>query len=65
MKQYRKDVPLKFGKYKGIELSTIEERDPDYILWLHDNVKMFKNYYTKDDIEYFKKMKEVEKIIIG
>lgn len=51
MTKYNKDVPLKFGKYVGIELSVIEERDPQYVVWLAKNVKMFKNYYTLDEIK--------------
>ena len=51
MKTYRKDIPLKFGKYKGVELDVIEERDPKYLIWLIKNVKMFKNYYTLDEIQ--------------
>ena len=51
MTKYNKDVPLKFGKYAGIKLSVIEERDPQYVVWLAKNVKMFKNYYTLDEIK--------------
>ena len=51
MGKYNKNVPLKFGKYEGIELSVIEERDPQYVVWLVKNVKMFKNYYTAEEIK--------------
>ena len=44
---------LKFGKYKGVDIQLVEERDPQYILWLVENVKMFKNYYST------KKKKEI------
>ena len=39
---------LKFGKYKGIDIRLVEERDPQYMLWLVENVKMFKNYYSTE-----------------
>ena len=39
---------LKFGKYKGVDIQLVEERDPQYILWLVENVKMFKNYYSTE-----------------
>ncbi len=64
MKTYRKDIPLKFGKYKGVELDVIEERDPKYLIWLIKNVKMFKNYYTLDEIQKIEKTIEREKITI-
>ena len=50
MREFKRNVPLKFGKYMGIELSVIEERDPQYVVWLARNVKMFKNYYTEEEI---------------
>ncbi len=39
---------LKFGKYKGCDIQLVEERDPSYMIWLVENVKMFKNYYSTE-----------------
>lgn len=30
---------LTFGKYEGKTLEEVVEFDPDYIIWLYDNVK--------------------------
>lgn len=59
---------LKFGKYKGCDIQLVEERDPSYMIWLVENVKMFKNYYTKLKIKELKEevrlRKELSKNII-
>jgi hypothetical protein len=33
---------ISFGKYKGEIFDEIAERDPNYIMWLKDNVKDLK-----------------------
>ena len=33
---------IPFGRYKGKTLEEIAEIDPEYILWLHENVKTVK-----------------------
>ncbi len=41
-KKKKKTVPrLTFGKYSGEPLHQIIEKDPEYILWVHNNVKFF------------------------
>lgn len=31
--------PLRFGKYKGSTPEEIAKRDPEYVIWLFENVK--------------------------
>lgn len=52
---------LKFGKYRGIDIQLVEERDPQYMIWLVENVKMFKNYYTKEKLNEIKEDIALEK----
>jgi hypothetical protein len=52
---------LKFGKYRGIDIQLVEERDPQYMIWLVENVKMFKNYYTKEKLNKIKEDIALEK----
>jgi hypothetical protein len=33
------DTPITFGKYKGLKPRYIADRDPQYILWMYENVK--------------------------
>jgi hypothetical protein len=33
------DIPLDFGKYKGLSPMQIADVDPSYIVWLYDTVK--------------------------
>lgn len=32
---------MPFGKYKGIEVYELEDKDPGYIVWLNDSTDLF------------------------
>lgn len=32
------DLPLKFGKHEGLTPNEIAELDPDYIIWMYENI---------------------------
>ena len=64
-----------FGKYEGMKFSTVAEEDPNYIVWLYDNlgpkklkekgiyeeVKDKYESYTPEELEEFGKPKKTKK----
>lgn len=38
---YDLDTELRFGKYKGHTVEDVLARDPEYLLWLLENVDRF------------------------
>lgn len=38
---YDLDTKLRFGKYKGYTVEDVLEKDPEYLLWLLENVEHF------------------------
>jgi len=52
MKTYELDTFITFGKYEGITLKQIFEKDPDYILWCCEFLEHF--YISEQTIENLK-----------
>jgi SNF2 family DNA or RNA helicase len=49
---------MPFGKYKGVAIKNIADRDPDYLRWVNENVNLFSSE-LKDAINQVLKMQEV------
>lgn len=53
-------MKITFGKYKGLEIDAIIEKDPSYLLWAHDNVSYFS--LTEEQLQICKKKKEPKSV---
>jgi hypothetical protein len=44
---YTMNITLCFGKYKGHTVEEIAEADPEYLIWLRDNVEVAKTLISQ------------------
>ena len=47
---------FKFGKYKGQTIDDVCEKDPQYLLWCHDNLNNFT--LSREDISLIEELAE-------